>query len=1005
MRPLLIIQHNLLPGRPERLRTAARSNIVKTWTTKTKTPCISLFSLSLCLLLQSQAAALSDPTRATIEADWQRQEQVTRQQRADTPQALAAALERSALMIADMRKLGATTAAATAETALAAIIQQQQALTRVGTTPGEAWLQLYLQARWATRTLAFSNPRLDFDELLFVKRHWPSYGHQCAHRVGEAQTPGATLSILKGLHPGGEVRELLSGEFTRGGIGRPDLSFDGKRVVFPFAAPRKTGDMTYHLGVPGQRGGRCVMYDIYEVDVAGGAPRRLTTSPDTEDTEPCYLPDGRIAFTSSRAGRLVQCGDWALACGIYSMNREGGEVRQITEPKEGEFYPSIMEDGRIMYTRWDYMMKGYNVIQQLWAVNPDGTRAQLAYGDHYQFSQGPITFFEARQIPDSSKVIATGAAHHNAGVGPIVIVDLTKNRGGPDSMLNVTPELGYPEMNGRIYNETGGKEHRNMSNVNSAHGWYSSPYPLSENHFLVTYAFDRNHNAAAGYALYLQDVHGNRDLIYRATGTSCYSPIPLRNRKRPLALPSTVDNTKDTGTLIVENIYQGLEGVARGTIKYLRVLETKSKVVHTTPQRVDVGMNSGWDMRSVLGTVPVEADGSVHFQVPADRQIFFEALDKDYLEIRRMRNFMSVKRGEVTSCIGCHEPYGSTLGKRDTPPLALQRVASTIEAPPWGADRLGFESVVQPVLRQNCVHCHDGTKGPRKSFNLRGGRMVVAPAGFDRDAGPQHHVSDSYLKLLPYVSYIRVGSYQGEKLPLAPRATGSLQSKLMLLLKTGHHDVNLALADWRALAAWIDCNAPYYGGWDEIVIGRQQGVPGRGTLSTLRQATPTDARRISERRKALSHAGRVVAYLDCGVQLNSGGDEVSITQTRGRGWNYCPAKEVDGLLATQADICFDENQVTFALKGLSLGKKYTLDMTWWDYNTADRKQSIWLVNAKGKRTRLLAPTALPSYHESRKMPGHVSLDLPVNDEGVTIAIQREGGANAVLSEIWVTALQ
>jgi hypothetical protein len=114
---------------------------------------------------------------------------------------------------------------------------------------------------------------------------------------------------------------------------------------------------------------------------------------------------------------------------------------------------------------------------------------------------------------------------------------------------------------------------------------------------------------------------------------------------------------------------------------------------------------------------------------------------------------------------------------------------------------------------------------------------------------------------------------------------------------------------------------------------------------------------------------------------------------------------VDGLLATQADICFDENQVTFALKGLSLGKKYTLDMTWWDYNTADRKQSIWLVNAKGKRTRLLAPTALPSYHESRKMPGHVSLDLPVNDEGVTIAIQREGGANAVLSEIWVTALQ
>ncbi len=730
---------------------------------------ISIFLLlALCFLPQSLAGPLSDQARATIEADWQRQEQVTRSVKATSPEALQGALERSELMIRDIRELGAGDAVNEAQQKLLKIRQQQETLTKANTKAGNDWLQLYLQTRWIVRDLAFSNPLLDFDELLFVKRHWPRWAHQCSHRVGEAQIPGATLSVLTGLHPDAKVRDLLSGKFAKGGIGRPDLSFDGRRVVFPFATARDSGDMNYGHGKPGHRGGHCLMYDIYEVDIEGGEPRRLTESLESEDTEPCYLPDGRIAFTSSRAGRFVQCGDWALACGVYSMNADGSDVRQITEPKEGEFYPSVLQDGRIMYTRWDYMMKGYNVIQQLWTVNPDGTRAQLVFGDHYRFSQGPITFFEARQVPGSSKVIATGAAHHNSGVGPILLVDLTKNRGGADSMLNVTPEIGYPEMNSRIQNETGSTKNRNMSTRDSPHGWYSSPYPLSEKHYLATYSFDKNHVSDAGYALYLMDVHGNKELIYRAEGISCYSPIPVRVRKRPRVLPSTVDNSKKTGTLIVEDIYQGLEGIERGTVKHIRVLETKAKEVRTTPQRCDVGVNSGWDMRAVLGTVPVEADGSAHFEVPADKQIFFEAIDKDYLEVRRMRNFMNVKPGEVTSCIGCHESYGSSPSKPHTgPTLAMRRPASTIEPPPWGADKLDFKDVVQPVLNTSCVSCHDGETGPRKSFDLRGKKMLVAPTGFDGDAGPQHLVSDAYLNLIPHVSYIRVGGYQGEKLPLA----------------------------------------------------------------------------------------------------------------------------------------------------------------------------------------------------------------------------------------------
>ena len=161
----------------------------------------------------------------------------------------------------------------------------------------------------------------------------------------------------------------------RGGVGRPDLSYDGTRIVFPYAAPRETptpypwaaGHTLYDPLNPadssGYRGGACVMYDLYEIGVDRSGLRQLTHSPGSEDTEPCYLPDGRIAFTSSRDGRLVQCGDWALVFGLWAMEADGSDPVPITEPQDTEFFPSVMNDGRILYTRWDYVMKAYNVIQ------------------------------------------------------------------------------------------------------------------------------------------------------------------------------------------------------------------------------------------------------------------------------------------------------------------------------------------------------------------------------------------------------------------------------------------------------------------------------------------------------------------------------------------------------------------------------------------------------------------------------------------------------------------
>ena len=678
---------------------------------------------------------------------------------------------------------------------------------------------LYTEARWAVRDLLLSNPVLDFEELLFVKRQWPLYNHQCSHRVGEAQTPGANLSILTGLNGDGVVRDLLPEDYAQGGIGRPDLSYDGQRIVFPYAQPR-TPPTEYGYGRYAYRGGACHMYDIYEIGVDGTGLRRLTHSLESEDTEPAYLPDGRIVFTSSRDGQLVQCGDWALVFGLHVMEADGSDQRSITVPQDSEFYPSLLDDGRILYTRWDYVMKPYNVIQQLWSVNPDGTHSQLAYGHWYAFSRGPIALFEARQIPGSSWVAAVGAAHHNTGVGPIVLADLDQNRGGPSGMVNITPHVGYPETPGMDdeRTDTSGPEIRLIGATQNASGWYASPWPLSERFFLVAYSFEPNNAAPHGYGLYLLDTYGNKELLHRGDDYSVYAPIPLRPRPRPATVASVLppDAAPDTpGRLYVEDVYQGLEGVPRGTVQWLRINETYPKMQHTWPARSDVGVGSGWDMRGVLGVVPVEADGSAYFEAPPNRMLFFQALDGEFREVRRMTNYVNLQPGEVRGCVGCHEsPQEAAVVNRLS--TALSQPPRLIDPPPWGAGPMEFERVVQPVLDRHCIGCHDGGIESDHAFDLRGLERVAAPHEGDVDEGPQHVVSDSFLALLPHVEYLKMDGYRGRKLPPEPYETGSAVSPLMDMLREGHHNVQLSEADWRALAAWIDSNAPYYGRDDAI---------------------------------------------------------------------------------------------------------------------------------------------------------------------------------------------
>lgn len=885
-----------------------------------------------------------------------------------------------------------------AEAALAARLQTRRAALLETLALVPELRPLYREARWAIRELAFANPLLDFDETVFVLRYWPSTGHQCAHRVGETQKPGATLCVLRDLRPDGEVRDLLGTQLPPGGVGRFDLSFDARRIVFPYAAPRPAAgpyqfgfglvearfrcdagpeDTRSPRGSSGNTGGPCQMYDIYEIGADGSGLRQIVDCPYAEDTEPCYLPDGRICFTSSRDGRLVQCGDWALVNALYTVNPDGTDPRRITEPKEGEFYPAMLDDGRLIYTRWDYVMKPFNMIQQLWTVRPDGQGAGLAYGDHYTFSPGPISFFEARQVPGESWVVCNGAAHHNTGAGPVMLVDLNQNRGGPEGMRNLTPEVGYPE--------------RGPAGMS---GWFSSPFPLARDYFLVCYSMESDDNAAHGYGLYLLDSFGNLELIYRDPARSCYSPMPLRPRPAPRRLPDAVAGVPDVTptTVFVQDVYAGLEGISRGTVKYLRVLESHTKDEHCRLMYLDLGLKSGTDPRSVVGEVPIAADGSVAIRLPPRRNYFFELLDAEHTEIRRMKNYVTLQPGESRGCVGCHAQT-APLAARQVP-LALQQPPPEPAPPPWGCETLDFRRVVQPVLDRQCVRCHDGAGGQDHAFDLRGRVWVTNQGAFSYGNLPnlQFRFTDAYSALMPHVRIDPVDGYEGWVTPMPPLTCGSAVSPLMKLLEAGHYGVSLAAGEWLALACWIDCNAPFYGGWDEV-----EYVPHTATISTPEQRTA--------RRSQLGAA----AYLDCGSHVSDGdrrsGPELRMETTRFSGYEREFFPGTGPAPVWHATHVFSKRPIRFRAHGLAPVQGYRLGVSWWDYDGQGRVQAVAVETFDGRQSFSVVPAQpLPAWKDRSEPPAELTVAIPreaYSDGRLKIIVTGTPGKETVVGEIWL----
>ena len=573
-------------------------------------------------------------TRAQVEADWLHLDELrgnpvpppTAAPRVDYAKHINVVIERGLKLARSQRILGADVAEY--EQTLRGVAKELQSLAEKKTGP-EKLRHLYNKARWSVRNMALGNPLLDFDTILFVKRAPGMFPHVCDQYYGWWSRGGGGICLLKDFKGSNPQVVCLTEDWPKGNFLRPELSYDGRRVLFAYCKHypevSKVADKVDKQALPEDS-----FYNLFEMNVDGSNVRQLTRGR-YDDFDGRYLPDGRIVFLSTRKGIALQagrssaaatsddtCPDSFVRCGggnhrpvavftLHTIDSDGGNLHAISAFENFEWTPSVAADGRLIYARWDYIDRFNGHFMSLWSSNPDGTNAQLVYGN---YTKRPQCVFEARPIPGSTKLVFTATAHHSITGGSLCLLDRREGSEFERPITRLTPEVPFPETE------------RNVDM------YYAGPYPLSEEYFLVGFSDRRlpSHrlmndadpkNPKNAMGIYLFDALGNLELLHRDPEISSMTPIPVRPRSKPPTLPSLVEwDGPQRGAFLVQDVYQGLDGVPRGAIKRLRIIGVIPKVQpHMNSPRL--GISREETGKFILGSVPVEKDGSAYFNVPS----------------------------------------------------------------------------------------------------------------------------------------------------------------------------------------------------------------------------------------------------------------------------------------------------------------------------------------------------------------------------------------------------
>lgn len=632
--------------------------------------------------------------------------------------------------------------------------------------------------------------------------------------------PGGQLCLASFAEDGTIRNEILVATGS-GTLRDPDVSWDGKKILFSMRGDYKTDD-----------------FHIYEYDVEKKTTRQITFGLGVADIEPIYLPNGDILFTSTRCGQITDCW-WTEVSNFYTCDDQGRFLRRVSVDQVTVNYPKLLDDGRIVYTRWDYNDRGQIYPQPLFQMNADGTGQTEFYGNNSYF---PTTIMHARGIPGSDKVVAIVAGHHTYQHGKLVQLDRSKGTQENSGATLLAPIRETPADRIDQYGQQG--------------ELFQYPYPLDDTTLLCSYLPEGGAwKYDVPFGLYWFNFDGKRELLAFDPAISCGQPIVLAEREKPTTRPSQVDLTKTTGEYYVQDVYEGpgLAGIERGTIKALRVVALEFRgagirknvnggpaggAMISTPVAV---ANGTWDVKHVLGTVPVEEDGSAYFEVPALTPCYFQLLDKNGDCVQTMRSWSTLQPGERFGCVGCHEPKGAVIENAVTADgsttLALKKGVAklTPELNPGNGcfHSAGFSFVrdIQPVLDDHCVRCHTGGKNPDGSpapFSLLGNKDVT-PEGLKAIEESGRTFSEAYLNLTNFGDHEGkrarwIGIQEGPEM-LPPYKSGAAKSPLIQMFRDengvvggrgeNHKDVRIDDKSLRKIAMWIDLLVPYCGEYTE----------------------------------------------------------------------------------------------------------------------------------------------------------------------------------------------
>ena len=686
-----------------------------------------------------------------------------------------------------------------------------------------------------------ANPLIDFDKLLFVDsqnamtpRNWLSLDS-----VGGTAGKGVALKVLSPVSPDGEVTTLFVPPEKRNLVAI-DLHWDAKKLLYTASGLTGRGMQLFEVDLPPRADPKAGQPIVREIETIAYQ--------DVSNYDACYCPDDSIIFVSSATMNGVPCIRGGSPIGNLYRRKTDGTVERLTNDQDHDWHPTVLPNGRIMYLRWDYTDTPHAFNRIMFSMNPDGTGQAAMYGSN---SYWPNCMFYPKPVPGSATMfVASVVGHHSGTIGGMFLFDTARGRFEADGVVQQVPGHGK-DVFPRIADGLGYRDPK-----------VTTTHPLSEKYFLAA-CWPGNGWHGKKQGIFLMDVFDNGLELCSIEGRVLLEPTPWKKRIRPPVIPDKTDPKATTGTVTLNNVYfgEGTKGVPKGTIKSLRVYSYNYAMRRMGGQSDRVGLDGPWDVRVILGTVPVEDDGSASFTVPAMTPIALQPLDDEGKAVQLMRSWFTCRPGEVLSCVGCHES-ANTTPELQTVKAALRRPS---EIKPWYGTARGFSfnREVQPVLDAYCIGCHNektdrkGTDGRKIADLTLRPDMVVYGRGtfkkmeqnrirldkkngtttakiaektlveqidepvlyrdvFAESKGKTYggmHFPPAYLHLFRFA---RSATLESDLHVLTAYDYHADQTKLVQMLKKGHHGVRLDKEAWGRIVTWIDLNTPGHGSWQEI---------------------------------------------------------------------------------------------------------------------------------------------------------------------------------------------